>query len=84
MGRMKEEFIKMAEDRFQESSLFELMGFVKPEKYEEEVVEVVRGNYKTTVTIRFDREGLLYLMLLRVKRIRKPTILIRELTRLPF
>lgn len=58
MGRMKEEFIKMAEDRFQESSLFELMGFVKPEKYEEEVVEVVRGNYKTTVTIRFDREGL--------------------------
>jgi hypothetical protein len=58
MGRMKEEFIKMAEQRFLQSSLFDLMGFVvKEEELKEETFTLNRGDYKTTIIVKFDKNG---------------------------
>ncbi len=58
MGKMKEEFIRLAEERFLQSSLFDLMGFVsRDEQLREEKFDLTRGDYKTTVTIKFNKDG---------------------------
>lgn len=57
MGKMKEEFIKLAEERFMASDLFSMMGFTVKESFNEEKISLDRGEYKNTLTIKFNKDG---------------------------
>lgn len=58
MGRMKDEFMKTVDDLVNSASLFELNNLFPPlSSISEENFVVNKGNYKTTVTVRFNKEG---------------------------
>lgn len=58
MSATKDYFIRLAESLFVKNQL----GFLDfdrpiPDEYEVEEFEIIKGNYKTIVTLRFNKEG---------------------------
>lgn len=58
MSATKDYFIALAESLFVKNQLG-FFDFDKPmeEEFEEERFEVIKGNYKTIITLRFNKEG---------------------------
>ena len=57
MSKTKEYFIELAESLFRKNQLGILDHYEPTEEYEVEEFEIVKGNYKTIVTLRFNKEG---------------------------
>lgn len=57
MGKMKEEFIRLAEERFNMSPLFDAIGFISKDNLTEEKINIEKGSYKTTITVKFNEMG---------------------------
>jgi len=63
MGKMKELFMRQAEDAFMRTGMLGLETFMDKEdedygtSFETETVKFTKGNYDTTVTVRFNSKG---------------------------